>query len=59
MPDTNAPLRVLYIDDDEMTLTLTQLQLIKAGIHAEATTDALEAVSILSTESIDLILLEI
>lgn len=58
MPDTNAPLRVLYIDDDEMALTLTQLQLIKAGIHAETTTDALEAVSILSTESIDLILLD-
>ena len=41
-----------------MALTLTQLQLIKAGIHAEATTDALEAVSILSTESVDLILLD-
>ena len=38
MSDTNAPLRVLYLDDDEMALTLTQLQFIKAGIHTEATT---------------------
>ena len=29
MSDTIAPLRVLYLDDDEMALTLTQLQLVK------------------------------
>lgn len=58
MTDTAAPLRVLYVDDDEMALTLTQLQLLKAGIHTETTTDALEAVGILSTQPIDLILLD-
>ena len=43
MATTIQPLRVLYIDDDEMALTMTQLQLLKAGIHMEATSDALEA----------------
>jgi CheY-like chemotaxis protein len=52
------PLRVLYIDDDEMALTLTQLQLLNAGIHTETTADALEAVSILATENPTLILLD-
>lgn len=58
MTETAAPLRILYIDDDEMALTLTQLQLLQEGIHTEVTTDVLEAVSILSTEPIDLILLD-
>ena len=58
MTDTAAPLRILYVDDDEMALTLTQLQLLKEGIYTETTTDALEAVSILSTQPIDLILLD-
>lgn len=58
MIETAAPLRILYIDDDEMALTLTQLQLLQVGIQTEATTDALEAVSILSTQPIDLILLD-
>ena len=52
------PLRVLYIDDDEMALTLTQLQLLKAGIHMEATSDALEAVGILASQELDLVLLD-
>lgn len=52
------PLRILYIDDDEICLTLTQLQLIRADIHTETTTDALEAVGILSTQDLDLILLD-
>ena len=58
MTDHSAPLRVLYVDDDEMALTLTQLQLIKAGVHTEATSDPLEAITILSTEPIDVILLD-
>lgn len=56
MPD--QPLRVLYIDDDEMALTITQLQLSRAGIHMEATSDALEAVSIITSQELDLILLD-
>ena len=53
-----SPLRVLYIDDDDMALTLTQLQLLKEGIQTETTSDALEAVGILSTQDLDLILLD-
>lgn len=58
MRPSTQPLCVLYIDDDEMALTLTQLQLLKSGIHMEATSDVLEAVSILTTETLDLILLD-
>ena len=58
MSDTTAPLRVLYLDDDQMALTLTQLQLVREGIHTETTCDALEAVSILTTQELDLILLD-
>lgn len=58
MPPSTALLRVLYIDDDEIALTITQLQLLKAGIHTEATTDALEAVSMLTSQEIDLILID-
>ena len=53
-----SPLRVLYIDDDDMALTLTQLQLLKEGIQTETTSDALEAVGILATQDLDLILLD-
>ena len=41
-----------------MALTLTQLQLLREGIHTETTSDALEAVSILTTQELDLILLD-
>ena len=58
MSDTTASLRILYLDDDQMALTLTQLQLVKEGIHTETTSDALEAVSILTTQELDLILLD-
>lgn len=58
MSSTASPLRVLYIDDDEMALTLTQLQLMRKGIHLEATSDVLEAVSILASQELDLILLD-
>lgn len=58
MSNTIAPLRVLYLDDDQMALTLTQLQLVQEGIHTETTSDALEAVSILTTQKLDLILLD-
>lgn len=58
MSEEQEPLNVLYLDDDQMALTLTQLQLLKAGIHTEATSDALEAVSILATEHIDMVLLD-
>ena len=58
MATTIQPLRVLYIDDDEMALTMTQLQLLKAGIHMEATSDALEAVGIMATQELDLVLLD-
>ena len=33
MTTPTQPLRVLYMDDDEMALTMTQLQLMRAGIH--------------------------
>jgi len=58
MSSPTPPLRVLYIDDDEMALTLTQLQLLRNGIHTEATSDVLEAVSILASQELDLILLD-
>lgn len=54
----DQPLRVLYVDDDEMALTITQLQLLRAGIHMEATSDALEAVGIMTSQDLDLILLD-
>jgi CheY-like chemotaxis protein len=58
MNQRSGPLRVLYVDDDEMALTLTQLQLLNAGMVAEATSDILEAVGTLATEKLDLILLD-
>lgn len=58
MNATIEPLRVLCFDDDEMALTLTQLQLINSGMLVEATSDALEAVGILATQELDLILLD-
>ncbi len=58
MANASRPLRVLYVDDDEMALTLTQLQLLNAGMVAEATSDTLEAVGMLATEELDLILLD-
>ena len=58
MTNASRPLRVLYVDDDEMALTLTQLQLLNAGMVAEATSDTLEAVGMLATEELDLILLD-
>ncbi len=58
MTERSQPLRVLYVDDDEMALTLTQLQLLNAGMVAEATSDILEAVGTLATEKLDLILLD-
>ena len=58
MTQRSGPLRVLYVDDDEMALTLTQLQLLNAGMVAEATSDILEAVGTLATETLDLILLD-
>ena len=58
MTTPTQPLRVLYMDDDEMALTMTQLQLMRAGIHMEATSDALEAVSIMTTQELDIILLD-
>lgn len=58
MPHRTTPLRVLYVDDDEMALTLTQMQLLRNGIHTEATSDALEAVGILASQDLDLILLD-
>lgn len=58
MSDSPTLLRVLYIDDDEMALTLTQLQLLRVGIHTETTSDVLEAVGILTTQEVDLILLD-
>ncbi len=58
MLSSDYPLSVLYIDDDEMALTITQLQLLNAGIHMEATSDALEAVGIMTSQELDLILLD-
>ena len=58
MTKRSGPLRVLYVDDDEMALTLTQLQLLNAGMVTEATSDTLEAVGMLATEELDLILLD-
>ena len=58
MATTIQPLRVLFIDDDEMALTMTQLQLLKAGMHMAATSDALEAVGIMATQELDLVLLD-
>ena len=58
MSESATPLSVLYVDDDPMALTLTQLQLLRQGIHTETTSDALEAVGILTTQKLDLILLD-
>lgn len=58
MSDLIQPLRVLYIDDDEMALTLTQMQLFRAGIEMEATSEVLEAVGMLTSQDLDLILLD-
>ena len=58
MTKRSGPLRVLSVDDDEMALPLTQLQLLNAGMVAEATSDILEAVGTLATEDLDLILLD-
>ncbi len=58
MTKKSGPLRILYVDDDEMALTLTQLQLLNAGMVTEATSDTLEAVGMLATEELDLILLD-
>ena len=46
MTDT-APLRILYVDDDEMALTLTQLHC--SGGHCSVHHGCAGAVSILST----------
>lgn len=58
MDTTDQHLRVLYIDDDEMALTITQIQLMRAGIDVEVTSDALEAVGIMASQGLDLILLD-
>lgn len=58
MTESATPFSVLYVDDDPMALTLTQLQLLRQGIHTETTSDALEAVGILTTQKLDLILLD-
>lgn len=58
MSHGSTPLRVLYLDDDEMALTMTQLQLLRSGIQMEATSDALEAVGILASQDLDLILVD-
>ena len=52
MSESATPLSVLYVDDDPMALTLTQLQLLRQGIHTETTSDALEAVGILTTQKL-------
>lgn len=58
MESLKNPLSVLYIDDDEMALTITQMQLMRAGIHMEVSSDALEAVGILTSQELDLVLLD-
>ena len=57
MPDESL-MRILYVDDDEMALTLTQCQFLREGIHTETTSDVVEAVSFLTTQPLDLILLD-
>ena len=53
------PLHVLYIDDDEVALVTAQLQLMRDGIQAETTAYPLEGISILASQDIDLVVIDV
>jgi DNA-binding response OmpR family regulator len=54
-----APVHILYIDDDEVALVATQLQLMRDGIRVETTAYPLEGISILACQPVDLVVIDV